>query len=401
MKLKAFTLQYNIELVSLQQMKSACIYRDNLYLLAFIMLIMNIKQYYVLRYIFSSLLFSFGVVQIIIQEIEFYYIYISLLEFALIATCIQFIAYTFCFIFSPIRYCFIFNSTDYTHTDLDPLYRSWLTKLGKYNYIFISALDFASSFLLYYSIDYSFTFQFLYYQISTFVFVFLYRVSFGKLSFFRHQRLGLLLVFLGILAVSVPWLILITFYIKSVDKALMVLSSGLLEAILLIWQEFIISRLNHSVEVSLGLRGIAGLIICGICIFSFSFPDLETILQGLEFKTALNWVLFSFLFSCYQFSNLKTLQLADALTVCSFNLGSVGIPFYFYLVAFAAYYAHAYLIISGVIFLFGVLIYNEILVVPCFGLKESVRRSRNKMKALLEIEIMHRAESFQLLGAPK
>jgi hypothetical protein len=99
----------------------------------------------------------------------------------------------------------------------------------------------------------------------------------------------------------------------------------------------------------------------------------------------------------YYFSRLKTLELADALTVCFLDVGRVGIPLYLLLFVLNGNDTDSLIIFSGVIFFIGVLIYDEVLVIPFFGLKASVRRSRNKIKALLDIELMRRSENFSII----
>jgi hypothetical protein len=47
----------------------------------------------------------------------------------------------------------------------------------------------------------------------------------------------------------------------NLEVILLLLVSSLLESTILIWQEYITTRLKHRIELSLGLRGISGMIL--------------------------------------------------------------------------------------------------------------------------------------------
>jgi drug/metabolite transporter (DMT)-like permease len=366
---------------------------------------MNICQYYLLRYLFSCLLILFGIIEIFgkVKEASNFSL-TSDQKFSIIATILRFISYSFCLLAYPIRTeCFTIRSTQLTHSDLDPLYRSWLTKLGIYNYIFISGLDFGASLALYHSVFSLSLISVMCIQMSPIIFVLLYRLVFGKLSLFRHQWLGLLLSISGICIIFLQFTIInlqsaFEYHYKTHMQGFL---GSFFEALILIWQEFLMTRLKHSVEMSLGIRGILGLLWCGILVVSF---DYYTIFPSLNSFSS-TWTYYTILSAYYFFAKIKTLEITDALTVCTINLGSFALVIlYFHQFLYLGFTPYGRKIneteiICGVAIFIGILIFNEILVIPCFGLNRSVRISRNKIKALLEIEMMLRVDSIHQINA--
>jgi hypothetical protein len=362
---------------------------------------MNIRQYYIARYFYSLLFISFGSIGIITA----YLIKSDGGNYTLYQTSLMFLGEVLCFTIYPIRiYFFKGKSYDLYDSQLNEDYRSWLTKLGKYGYCIIAIADFANSLIAMYIINFLSVPEYIGLKLNSVLFALAYRVFYVKVSVYRHQKLGLVLFLFGMMLIMLDILMNHTDY--KLDKmrgicVVLALIAAFFEALTTIWQELLMNRLNHSVDTSLGIRGVCGLVICSLVYGLFSIiktsnstNQASTEFCYISFNLSKDAVILSicqvFTLFIFNYSAYKTLEFADSLSMLCINSSRIAIVWTVELILDSGFKNAAYMeFAGGCCILAGMIVYNELIILRFCGFKESANESIKEHKHWIKRRINH------------
>lgn len=266
-----------------------------------------------------------------------------------------------------------------------PVYRSWLIRQGRKGYCVLSLLELFSSILEIIASNFLEPGSIVSLKMLNVIYILYYRIFHINKTVFKHQKLGI-----GVYLIGMVFLIS-EIIINRLDSfnatyfigiGLMVVSV-LFNAIMLILEEQLIYRLDsRPSEVNL-IKGLVGILLCLITYFPVSLL-MASIFNGVDETkpfSAFEYydiAMFSVaLVVCLAFLNyliVATLKYTEALTVSSIDIARIGIFWGFYIIIdFKSFFFFG--LIGGVLIIAGTMVYNEVIVIPWFGLKESANES--------------------------
>ena len=277
-------------------------------------------------------------------------------------------------------------------------------KSGKYIFCVTAMFDFLGSFMEYFSYNLLKASVIVTFKMMVIIFIIVYRVYFLKRTIFRHQKLGLVFLAIGFLLVGSEVCLDSKTHFNYNKNALvgifLMISAQVFNALVIIFQETQMNLIKINPQSVVAIQGISGLLICSIFyaplkyLFNFigyNSTDMQTPL--VKFKESGEvCILICFLLVVIGFLNIfqvKTIKVADSLSLCTIDSGRV-ILVWIMSIAFSFETALPIEIIGGGSLVFGIVIYNEVIVLPCYGMRKSVRVSMKESQIYRELKIKDR-----------
>ena len=244
-------------------------------------------------------------------------------------------------------------------------------------------------------------------------YVLVYRRYVMRKIIYKHQRLGLGILVFGMI-VSVYSIGMSSERSYSLDTkacefiAVMIFSQ-LFAALTLISMENVMWNCDVTTEEVNFIKGVTGIGICAVL-----YVPLSILLDG---KVDFNGLLEPFLaltrpsvaglvgfllFSLFilNWVTAKALKITEALAICTIDAGRLIILWTIYIsLSFNKVKASQYMQISaGVLIIVGLLIYNELLIIPWFGLRKAAKISMKENQAFKEEREKTRGWQYRLEG---
>lgn len=262
----------------------------------------------------------------------------------------------------------------------------WYDKFGKFAYIFPATCEFINSVLEVLCYNYLQAASIVSLQILAIIYVLYYRIFHVNRNVFRHHKLGISFFLFGIVFVIFETAFNPT---ESHKEGEILLAIGLM-AISELFAAFnliSVERLMHRFHTSPGevnfLKGSIGLFLCILLYYPIGllltliFPS-SNIIEPLNSSRQAESILYTtglvLVFCLLNFFAVVILKFTEALTVCTINSGRIVIVWTVYMaIDFDNF--DILKIIGAFLVILGLLIYNEFLIIPCCGLKESAQQS--------------------------
>jgi hypothetical protein len=271
---------------------------------------------------------------------------------------------------------------------------AFFSRSGKIIYAFISIFDLLSSAIENYCLNKMIATDFLSLKMVVNYYILLYRVIILKSRTYKHQLLGLIIFTIGILLIVVYNIILsrqneIASY--GIYIALMLLAEFFTAIQLISIDYFLWKNEATSLEINT-IKGFTGLLLCILSYYPLTLI-LGTENNTCDIKTPIT-ILFSdqtlriltiFLvidLAFYNFLYIHYLKISNALGVYSIDSGRVVVIAIIFPLFNAQQELLAIQIVGGVCIFMGLLIYNEVLIIPLFGLDKSAKESLNDHQIL-------------------
>lgn len=298
-------------------------------------------------------------------------------------------------IFLPNVFCKKRTTSVSNSFNYEPLKKkTFVERIGKSIYCVSMVLDFMNNIIENYCMMKLHPSDFVCMKMTVTIYVLLYRIVIQKRKPYKHQWLGLFIFISGIM------LSIIGNYLKSsneVSKNLSFMSLMLLAELfqslnILLMEYFIWKQNANSAEVNM-IRGVSGMILCGLCYYpfyaithkdtnnsSFSSP-IEYLLEN---KLMLFFmVLLVIDWSFYNYCMTRMLKITESLAFCTVDSARVIIVSLIVILALGRRREFFYLQIIGSCFIFlGLIIYNELFILPFFGFDKSARLSIEENKSI-------------------
>lgn len=272
--------------------------------------------------------------------------------------------------------------------------RSFVEKVHVYKKIlifsFVSILDFINAFLEDYCINHMNVSDFLSLKMTVNYYILLYRSLIIKRKIFRHQLLGLLIFSIGIFL----FVINNTWTANSSERKQygvyigLMLAAELVMSTQLLLIEYFAWKYNSAASEIVSIRSTSGLVLCAILyipityLFPGQYTSLSTPFQLLYSDKFISIIITSliFLIGIYNYLQVFLLKVTESLAVCTLDSGRIVIIS----VVFAFFVINKWIglqIVAAFCIFIGLIIYNEILVLPFCGFKQSAVSSlkENKM----------------------
>lgn len=284
--------------------------------------------------------------------------------------------------------------------------RSCWKRLGKSGICISGFFDFLNSLTEYYCYNVLTATNYVSIKMITTYYVLAYRVIFLNRPIHRHQWFGLFLFTLGICLIIFE--IIFNYKTNQVSATyamyigLMALSE-LFNAIDFITLEYFIWETDTSPEFSNVIKGSTIIVLCGLSYFPFKYvlnsndasltePYQRLSINGtIEALTLLSIVNLGF----YNYFLAKTLQFTDALTFCTIDSGRIVL-----VLLLSIFFLHDQVdsieIIGGGLIIIGLIIYNEILILPICGFQKSAKTSMDENKIIRERRQKKRSWLYKL-----
>jgi drug/metabolite transporter (DMT)-like permease len=218
--------------------------------------------------------------------------------------------------------------------------------------------------------------------------VFLFSLIFLHRRFYRHQLLGLGLIILGVTVTIID-----SFYEKSLSSrdpatgAIVLIVSQIIAGAVLVYEEYLMDKLNIEPIVAVGVEGAVGLTVSLLVLAVLNFIPcsssdfcnggmVENTMQVLSDIFSNGWLLLLFVSSFFviavlYWSGIYTTRYASALARATLDSARIVLVWVFSLLVSWEDFLWVELL-GFVLLIVGTLLYNEILVLPFCGLKESV-----------------------------
>ena len=272
----------------------------------------------------------------------------------------------------------------------------FFSKDGKIVYCGLSVLDLVSAWIENYCFNRMNTTDFLSLKMVSNYYILLYRIFIQKRKTYKHQHLGFIIFTLGILLIVIHNVI-----ISSQDErtsygiyiALMLLGEFFL-GIQLILVEYFIWKNNASPTEINSLRGLTGLAICCLAYYPLIFMfgesshigNLETPYNDIFRDEVLCPIIICLIFDVcfYNLIIIYYIKITEALSFNGIDSGRILIVsmIFSFISRKDDEVSIAIQAIAGVCVFIGLIIYNEVLVIPFFGLDKSAKLSINENKIL-------------------
>lgn len=233
--------------------------------------------------------------------------------------------------------------------------------------------------------------DFLSLKMTVIYYIIVYKFFIIKRKSFRHQWLGL-----GIFTIGI-FLFLICFMLASNRNdreygmyiGLMLAAEFFMSVQLLIIEHFSWKFDATAAEIS-SIKGFSGLILCGIIYLSKYFLHLDHDLLSIskpfqivysDKTLAVLTTVLIFVLAAYNFLFYFLIKITESLAACTVDSGRIIVVSIFY--AFSYNLKWLPLEIAGTACIYiGLSIYNELLILPCCGLKKSAKESININKLI-------------------
>ena len=173
-----------------------------------------------------------------------------------------------------------------------------------------------------------------------------------------------------------------------------------------ITEEYLMERITIKVEKVVAIEGITGLILCCLLylpfrlITSLQAGDSVEIVKPFEdiknhFETCILVISMIIVIGALNYFLVKTIKIADSLALCTIDSGRV-ILVWILAIAFNLEDVLPIEITGGLSLVLGIMIYNEVLILPCCGLKKSAKTSMKESQIYRDIKLQERSWQTKL-----
>lgn len=233
--------------------------------------------------------------------------------------------------------------------------------------------------------------DFLSLKMTVLYYIILYKFCVIRRKSFRHQWLGLAIFTIGISLFFICFM----FETDHSDREYgiyigLMLAAELFMALQLLIVEHFSWKLDASIAEILTIKGISGLILCGVIYPSNYFLHLDSDLLSIskpfqivysdKTLAALTTVLI-FVFAGYNFFLLLLVKITESIATCAVDSGRILVVSIFFAFSYSIDWLPLELAATACIYT-GLSIYNELLILPCCGLKKSAKESINVNKLI-------------------
>lgn len=297
-------------------------------------------------------------------------------------------------------------------TEHKPFYQ----KIGKFACCLSAVFDFIDTIMEFYCYNRLWPAAIVSLKMFSIFYVILYRKYKMKKGMYKHQRLGMGILMVGVVTV-VYSIAASSKNIYTIDAitcmyiGIMIISQFFAAGALIIMENAMWTCGISPEEVN-SLKGLTGISICTVLYVPLCFALSGTadfselykpflLLQDPIIAVLVSLMLFTlFILNLFQ---VKTLKMTESLAVCTINAGRIVIVWVFFVsLRFNEIRANQYIqISSGLLIIIGLLIYNEILIIPWFGFKKSAKLSMKENQAFREEREKSRAWQYKLDGLIK
>ena len=309
----------------------------------------------------------------------------------IVQTFIMYLGEFFCFIFIFIRKSkhSVNNLSDISKINISSKKTSelitWYQKYGWYCYIIPSICELITNVLEVICYNYLSSPMIVSLQMQRITFVMYYRFNHINRTFFKHQKLGMIIYIIGITTTLIE--IILSNNTINPEKFIIIgimLVAEFFGSLTLLTEEFLMNKLDSTPGEVNFFKGIFGLIMCLILYFPIGIL-LELFFQSSNYKdpfeSLINTVNMQFFVITYtiafclsNFFVVANLKFTESLTVCTINSGRLVLV-WIVTICININSFDPIEITGGLLIVFGILIYNEFIVIPWFGFKKSAQKS--------------------------
>lgn len=281
---------------------------------------------------------------------------------------------------------------NFKYDDLQDVHQNWITKLGNWAYIIPGFCEFLGSFLETIAYNYLSPPSIVSLKCLTTVFILYYRFFHINRTVFKHQKLGLAIYSIGIILIIAEVIAEKAAYNVEISKIICIILMFFAEAFTalnMILMEYLMSKFNTTTEIVNWIKGATGFILCLVSFIPIGFL-LKGIFTNYSFYTPFNeiqdnkaflWISIGLVFISYFLSDVvcRTLKFSEILTVVTVESGKIVVVWALELALRKE--ISTLEILGGVFIILGLLIFNEVIIIPFFGLRKSAKESmeQNKM----------------------
>ena len=285
---------------------------------------------------------------------------------------------------------------------------SWIKTIGKKGFCFAAFFDFLSSIFITTSYIYLPTFGVMGFKMILLILMVLYRKLLIKRKFYRHQFLGFGLTLVGIILVTVQFALIEEIENKEdFIRGFVLMIFGQIFLLLdIICMEFYININRAQVETVLIIKGSSGVIISLLSyvpmhyIFESSSNHSDLVSAFIDIHNNKNLVGFILMLlialGIFNSFFIQTLKITDSLAICTVDCGRMILTWVFSYVIFIDEKFYILEIFSAVFMGFGLLIYNEVLILPFWGLDKSAYKILRENQTYQDIKNNSRTWQTQL-----
>lgn len=277
-----------------------------------------------------------------------------------------------------------------------------LIKSGKYLFCATAFFDFLGSFIEYYSYNLLKASAIVTFKMMVLIFLIIYRVLILKRSIYRHQKLGLIFLLTGFLLVGLEVCFNSEDQFKwnqyAIFAILLMIIAQFFNALVVIFQEYQMSRIPITPQEVITIQGLSGLIICSILYepLKYLFDNKNIVKMQEPFDKMSDdgevCILIAFLLfsiGLLNYFQTKTIKVMDSLSLSTVDSGRV-ILVWILAIAFSFESALPIEIVGGSSLIFGIAVYNEVIILPCCGMKKSARYSMRESQIYRELKVKDR-----------
>lgn len=287
---------------------------------------------------------------------------------------------------------------------------SWFKKLGKKGFCIAAFCDFLSTLMIATSYIYMPAFTIMGFKMILILIMSLYRKLVLRRQVHRHQFLGLGLVIIGILTV--------TFQLALVENAswssnphfmislIFMILGQVFFAIDIIVMEYFMIYYGYQAETVLAVKGGSGLVISVVSYVPLHYifisdSEHSDLISAFVFlhnhSYAAGYLVLAFI--CLTFFNyflVKTLKLTDCLAICTVDCGRMIFVWIFSYAIFPDEPFYPLEIVAALFLAFGLLVYNEVLILPFWGFDKSAYKTLRENDTFKEMRFNSRTWQMSL-----
>ena len=284
------------------------------------------------------------------------------------------------------------HDQNFKYDDLQDVHQNWITKLGNWAYMIAGTCEFLGSFLETIAYNYLSPPSIVSLKCLTTVFILYYRFFHINRTVFKHQKLGLAIYSIGIILIIAEVIAEKTSADVEISKIVCIILMFFAEAFTalnMIFMEYLINKFNTTTEIVNWIKGATGFALCLFTFIPIGYL-LKVMFTNYSFYTPFNellenkdflYISISLVFISYFLSDVvcRTLKFSETLTVVTVESGKI--VFVWALELAFRNEISVLEILGGVFIILGLLIFNEVIIIPFFGLKKSAKESmeQNKM----------------------